>query len=327
MGRRDGQQASTLGLSTRPENVDGEGPGSGGNRNVRYHYQRDSSERCLLVPDLGVMMQPTMELQKISGHEGSLAYSRKPLKRHNLLLTLPVHNEEDRLEKTVKRVVAMLSSSKVDYGIAIVEDGSSDRSASVARALSEQYPFIYFFHSQQRLGRGEAIRRCWQHMDADIYAFMDVDLSSDLAALPALLDKIREGTDIATGSRYCQGAQVSRPPLRELVSIVYNQLVRTMFHDDIRDHQCGFKALSRRAVRDLLPLTTEPTWFWDTEILVLARILGYNVVEIPVNWREIKVHRTPVGRLLSDVFLHGSGLLRLWMKVSGLKKWGVQRSR
>lgn len=263
-------------------------------------------------------MLTTTEPHKAHAQEGGAGHSQKELKRRGLLLTLPVFNERDRLEGSVRKLLAMLSGINADYGIALVEDGSNDGSAAVAQALSEKYPFVYFIHSDRRLGRGEAIRRCWQHMYADVYVFMDTDLSADLAALPVLMEKVREGSDIVTGSRYCEGATVSRPPIRKLVSIVYNWLVRTMFHDDIQDHQCGFKAFSRRAVRDLLPLTKEPTWFWDTEILVLAHKLGYNVTEIPVTWNEMKTKRTPLRRLFSDFFVHGTGLLRLRTRVNSL---------
>ena len=94
---------------------------------------------------------------------------------------------------------------------------------------------------------------------------MDVDLSADLSGLPLLLGGLKHGEDIVTGPRYCQGAKVSRPPLQHLVSRVNNGLVRALSNDDIEYHQCGFKAFSRRAVRELVPITTEPTWFWDTQ--------------------------------------------------------------
>jgi len=210
--------------------------------------------------------------------------------------------------------------------LALVEDGSTDGSADLARELSERHPSVYFFHTMERLGRGEAIRRCWRSLDARVYLFMDTDLSADLMTLPQLLQRIQDGADIATGSRYCSGARVLRPPLRFLTSILYNALVRMMFHDGIQDHQCGFKAFSARAVRELLPQTEDHTWFWDTEVLVLARLLGYNVAEIPVVWTEMKTKRTPIGRLLNDIFIHGTGLLRLWDRISTLERHVAQRS-
>jgi hypothetical protein len=152
-------------------------------------------------------------------------------------------------------------------------------------------------------------------VDADLYVFMDTDLAADLSTLPVLIEKVQGGYDVVTGSRYCEGARVSRPPLRMLTSLVYNWLVNQTFRDNIRDHQCGFKAFSRRAVRGLLPKTRETTWFWDTEVLVLALRLGYMVAEVPVTWTETKLRRTPIWRSVSDIVLHGRGLLRLKERV------------
>lgn len=270
------------------------------------------------------MLAPTH--QESAANRDSEALEEELLKRHELLITLPVFNEGDRLEQSVERLLSALTRSRVGFALVLVEDGSSDGSADLARKLSEKYPSTYFFHHEARLGRGEAIRRCWKRLDADIYMFMDTDLSADLMALPQLLQRIQDGGDIATGSRYCPGARVSRPPLRYLTSRLYNALVRMMFHDGIQDHQCGFKAFSARAVRELLPQTEDHTWFWDTEVLVLARLLGYNVAEIPVVWTEMKAKRTPIGRLLNDIFIHGTGLLRLWDRISTLEGHVAQRS-
>lgn len=237
-----------------------------------------------------------------------------------LLLTLPIYNESQRLETTTETLLAYLRDAGHDFQISLVEDGSTDGSYEVARQLSTKHSEVTLFHAEERLGRGEAIRRCWSTVNADIYIFMDADLATDVKFLPRLIDEIRNGADLVTGSRYCKGARVSRPILRQVVSLAYNSLVRGMFRDGIHDHQCGFKAFSRRGVDELLARTSERSWFWDTEVLVLGRLLQYRVSEIPVDWHEVKVGRTPLTRLLGDVFLHGTGLLRLRRRVKQLSR-------
>lgn len=246
--------------------------------------------------------------------------SPETLKKLDLLVTLPVYNEKPRLRPAVERLLSVLPNLGANYRIALVEDGSSDGSDIVARELADEHGDVYFLHSDLRLGRGEAIRRCWKNVEAEVYVFMDTDLSADLSALSLLVKKVRDGHDVVTGSRYAPGARVSRPPLRMLISLVYNWLVNEMFGDGVKDYQCGFKAFSNRAVRDLLPQTTEPTWFWDTEVLVLARVFGYAVEEVPVDWKEMKVSRTPIRRLASDILLHAGGLLRLQQEVKNANR-------
>ncbi len=134
------------------------------------------------------------------------------------------------------------------------------------------------------------------------------------AGPPAVIDVIRAaeaGADVVTGPRYCAGARVRRPFLRNAVSLGYNRLIRTAFHEPVRDHQCGLKAFSRRALQTLLPLSHEDSWAWDTEMMVLAGAAGYPVREIPVDWTEYRTQRTRFRRLLSDLWLHGTALLRL----------------
>ena len=120
---------------------------------------------------------------------------------------------------------------------------------------------------------------------ADIAVYMDVDLSTDLKALPPLVDAIaNDGYDICIGSRLMKGAQVERAFKREFISRSYNLLVKSMFFTRFKDAQCGFKALSRRAIQDLVPLVQDQGWFFDSEMLILAEKNSYRIKEIPVRW-------------------------------------------
>ena len=126
-----------------------------------------------------------------------------------------------------------------------------------------------------------------------------------------MIREVQNGADVATGSRYCEGAQVRRPPLRQIVSRAYNRFVRMTFGESIRDHQCGLKAFTREAKTRLFAMSREDSWAWDTEVLVLAERSGMRVAEVPVEWSEYRWTRTPIRRLLSDVYLHGTSILRL----------------
>ncbi len=228
-----------------------------------------------------------------------------------ILLTVPAHNEEGMLYASVHRIVDRLSGSGLRFQLAIAEDGSTDGTGDEIARLQAEMPELIVQRIPHRVGRGLALRTLWSSVDADVYVFMDADLPTDPLGLVALLDAIHEGSDVVTGSRYCTGAVVNRPPIRSFVSLAYNHLIRFLFHEPIRDHQCGFKAFRREAIQALLPASKEDSWAWDTEMLVLAVSQGFRVVEVPVTWTETRYLRTPVMRLLSDVYLHGSSLMRL----------------
>ena len=228
-----------------------------------------------------------------------------------VLVTLPVYNEAPRLEGCVRELVRVLDRAPEIYRLAIAEDGSTDGTQEIIAALTAEYPQLIVQSLRDRKGRGFALKSLWSRVDADVYAFTDVDLAVEPRSILAGVQSILRGADVVTGSRYVVGSVVRRPPLRSTISRSYNALIRLLFGDTIRDHQCGLKLFTREALDALLPRTSEDTWFWDTEILLTAFVLGLSVQEIPVNWVERKNPRTGLRRLASDVFLHGAGLIRL----------------
>ena len=150
-----------------------------------------------------------------------------------------------------------------------------------------------------------------------MYVYVDVDLATDLAKNNAYrnLIQLQNQFDLVTGSRYMPGSSTNRPRLRRDASVAYNWLVRFLFQTGIHDHQCGFKSFSRRLVDLLAVEARSDSWFWDTEVIVIAKRMGFRVKEVPIDWQEKKGQRTPLKRLLRDVWLHGTGLLTLLYRV------------
>jgi putative flippase GtrA len=175
-----------------------------------------------------------------------------------------------------------------------------------------------------RPGRGGALRTIWTGSDADIYAYMDVDLSTDLNALLPLVAPLLSGhSDVAIGTRLARGARVIRGPKREIISRCYNVLLHASLGTRFSDAQCGFKAVRADAARVLLPLTTDTGWFFDTELLVLAERAGLRIHEVPVDWIDdadsrVKVMATALGDLRGIVRL-GTGLARGTISVPALR--------
>jgi glycosyltransferase AglD len=233
------------------------------------------------------------------------------LMRTAAIVTVPVRNEAPRIVPALSALRHELDNTGYEYTLSIAEDGSTDGSQNALKEAKTQFPALLVQHYDSALGRGKALRLMWSTIEADAYCFTDADLSSGIAPVAEVLSMVRSGCDIVVGSRYVTGASVSRPPLRALVSRSYNKLVRQIFQEDIQDHQCGLKAFSSRAIHELLPLTKEDSWFWDTEILVMASKMGYKITELPVKWIERKSSRTSLRRLWSDVWLHGTGIIRL----------------
>lgn len=202
-------------------------------------------------------------------------------------IVLPVHNEERDLPVSVQRLHDHLTDGfPFRATITVVDNGSTDDTWVVASRLAERLPLVRAVRLP-RPGRGGALAHVWSTSSADVVAYMDVDLSTDLNALLPLVAPLLSGhSDLAVGTRLSRGARVLRGPKRELISRAYNGLLHVALGTSFSDAQCGFKAVRRDAARLLLPLVEDAGWFFDTELLVQAERAGLRIYEVPVDWRD-----------------------------------------
>ncbi|MGD9695215.1 MAG: glycosyltransferase [Thermoleophilia bacterium] len=209
----------------------------------------------------------------------------RPTGRPVVDIVVPVYNEEVDLGPGVRRLRDYLDASfPFPARITIADNASTDGTWPIALALEAGLDGVRAVHIAQK-GRGRALREIWASSDAAVLAYMDVDLSTDLAGLLPLVAPLISGhSDLAIGTRRARGARVVRGPKRELVSRAYNLLLRASLRVGVSDAQCGFKAIRADAARDLLPLLRDGGWFFDTEMLVLAERAGMRIHEVPVDW-------------------------------------------
>jgi putative flippase GtrA len=218
-------------------------------------------------------------------------------------IIVPVHNEAHVVAGNVGRLHGYLSDRfPFSWRITVVDNASTDGTWAIAQQLGATLPGVRALHLDRK-GRGLALRVAWKQSDAQVVAYMDVDLSTDLDALLPLVAPLVSGhSDIAIGSRLTRGSRVVRGPRREVISRAYNLMLRLVLRTRIRDAQCGFKAGRATAVRALLPLIEDDGWFFDTELLVLAERSGLRIHEVPVDWVDdpdtrVQLWRTAVGDL------------------------------
>jgi hypothetical protein len=141
---------------------------------------------------------------------------------------------------------------------------------------------------------------------------MDVDLSTDLDALLPLVAPLVSGhSQVAVGSRLARGARVVRGPRREVISRIYNLILRSVLHLGVHDAQCGFKAVRTDALQTLLPEVEDESWFFDTELLVRAQRAGLRIVELPVDWVDDPDSRVDIVRTALDDL---RGVARLFVR-------------
>lgn len=245
----------------------------------------------------------------------------KITERKRLTVVVPVYNEEVDLPKNVPILYSFLKKNltgKYNWKIVIADNGpSTDNTPMLAKRLAKKYPEIKYV-SMNQAGRGNALKKVWLKDSADILAYMDVDLSSELKYFLRLIGEIEKGADIAIGSRLLSGSRVyGRTLTREVLSRGYNLIIKLMFWVKFHDAQCGFKAINQRVAKIILPLVKDKTWFFDTELLILAEKSGFRISEVPIVWRDnpkstVKVAKTAWGDIMGLVRLFFS---RPWRKI------------
>jgi putative flippase GtrA len=200
-------------------------------------------------------------------------------------IVIPVYNEEAGLEESIRRLHRYLTQQfPLSWTITIADNASTDRTWRIACRLSLLFEGVRAAHLDAK-GRGRALRAVWSRSESPVVAYMDVDLSTDLAALLPLVAPLVSGhSDLAIGTRLAPTARVVRGPKREAISRTYNLLLRAALNAGFSDAQCGFKAARTDAVQRLLPLVVDEGWFFDTELLVLAEHNGLRIHEVPVDW-------------------------------------------
>ena len=200
-------------------------------------------------------------------------------------VVVPVYNEETDLAPCVRRLHAHLTASfPYRFRITIADNASTDATAAIADDLARELTGVVAVHLAEK-GRGRALHAVWSASDAAVFAYLDVDLTTDLNALSPLVAPLLSGhSDLAIGSRLARGARVVRGPKRELISRGYNLLLRGALATRFSDAQCGFKAIRADVATKLLPHVSDTGWFFDTELLVLAERTGLRIHEVPVDW-------------------------------------------
>ncbi len=216
-------------------------------------------------------------------------------------IVIPVHNEAVGLLDQVERLLFYLRSSfPFTYRVTIADNASTDATWQIAQQLDDAHVEVYALRLTEK-GRGRALRSAWMGSDSAVLAYMDVDLSTDLDALLPLVAPLVSGhSDLAIGSRLSAGSSVARRPKREFISRTYNAMLRTMFATQIRDAQCGFKAIRSDVAHRIIPVIEDNAWFFDTELLLLSERNGLRIHQVPVDWVDDPDSRVDIASTARD---------------------------
>ena len=173
-----------------------------------------------------------------------------PHRQVSVEVVVPVYNEQEALPKSIPALCAYLETYfPYRWSVVIADNASTDATLAVAEGLASAYPGVSVLHLEEK-GRGRALKAAWSASKADVVAYMDVDLSTNLWSFLPMVAPLATGySDVAIGSRLLRGAAVTRQWKRELISRCYNLLIKTLFGNRFSDAQCASRRSSAAWLR------------------------------------------------------------------------------
>jgi len=192
--------------------------------------------------------------------------------------------------------------------VLVIENGSQDSTLSIAQDFAVSHPQLRVLQNTQS-GKGRAVKQGMLAAQGEYRFMCDVDLSMPIDEINHFLPPYLEEHDIVIASREAAGAvRYGEPYYRHLVGRIYNWMIRTLALPGLEDTQCGFKCFKGSVAEDLFTRQTMTGWSFDVEILFIARLLGYQVVEVPIPWYYNRHSKISV---VGDSFKMGVDLLTI----------------
>jgi dolichyl-phosphate beta-glucosyltransferase len=201
-----------------------------------------------------------------------------------LSIVIPTYNEAERVEQTVDELRGELLTSGSSFEIRVVDDGSEDRTTEVVERMGQADSRIVLQREPHR-GKGGALRAGLLAARGALRFMCDADLSMPAREIHRFVSLVPGDCDIAIGTREGPGARrVDEPAYRHVMGRAFNALVQSGLLPGLHDTQCGFKLFTARAVEAVLPSTTMEGWTFDLEVLFIARLQGWRIREVPIEW-------------------------------------------
>jgi glycosyltransferase involved in cell wall biosynthesis len=208
-----------------------------------------------------------------------------------LSIVIPAYNEGGRkgeeLKKNLQEIGTYLKEKNVSYEVIAVSDGSKDNTAEMMRGLSGLVSKLEVIDRKENKGKWFSVREGLLKANGEFCLFTDADGATAITNLENFWREMKEGKEIVIGSRDLEASKIEKhqPKWKEFLGNAGNLLIQVLMGlRGIDDTQCGFKVLSESVVRNIVPQLKVDRWGGDFEMLMLAKKMGYEIVEIPVTW-------------------------------------------
>jgi len=256
------------------------------------------------------------DLPEKGGEESGFAKSpeKDQIQDTAITIIIPVHNEEKRLPSCMQRTTEYCDSQQWDYELVVVEDGSTDGTVEIVQDFASRNNRIKLVSSEERLGKGKAIRNGVLYAEKKFVGYMDADLSADPSEFERLIPFIDQ-FDIVVGSRILRGGlpPIKRPFIRSFLSSCYSRLFRILFRGvTVYDPQCGLKLFKSNVAQKLLTQIGTSGFAFDCEVIARASSLRMTVKEVPILWEHQYGSKVSI---LPEIMKMAKDLMLVWYKI------------
>lgn len=239
-----------------------------------------------------------------------------------LSVIIPAYNEAERLPLTLFDIDKYLSQASFSYEIIVVNDGSKDNTAQVVENLMPIIKNLKLINNKFNQGKGGVVAQGMLEAKGNIRLFTDADNSTSIDQVEKFFPYFKEGYQVVIGSRAVKGAEipVKQPFYRRILGRIGNLIIQILVLPGLKDTQCGFKAFTEEAAKDIFSRLTIKRWGFDVEALVIAKVLGYQIKEVGIRWindPRSKVKPSAYFQMLYEVL---KIRLNLWLKKYGQKE-------
>jgi dolichyl-phosphate beta-glucosyltransferase len=217
-----------------------------------------------------------------------------------LSVVIPSYNEEKRLPRTLKAVLEYLNRQDYDWEVAVVDDGSKDKTAEVVKEVAVHEPRVKLLQYGENRGKGYAVRYGMTNVSGEYRLFMDADNSTTVDHFDQFRPYFDMGFEAVIGSRDVKGANIAKhqPWWKEKLGDLGNLWIQFWAVPGIKDTQAGFKVFTAKAADDVFSKLTIDRWGFDVEALAVAKRLGYKIAERPIKWVNDEASKVSMGAYL-----------------------------
>jgi glycosyltransferase involved in cell wall biosynthesis len=220
-----------------------------------------------------------------------------------LSVVIPAYNEQFNIIETLNSVFGYLKKQDYAFEVIVVNDGSKDKTKDLVLEFQKSFPNLVFIDNQVNRGKGFAVKQGMLKARGELALFMDADSSTKINEVGKAIPLINSGADVVIGSRRLKDSRIieSQPIHRRFLGELFRVMTKTLFGLPFDDTQAGFKVFNQSS-RAIFEKQKISGWSFDVEILVLAKKLGLEVKEIPIQWEDRRVSRVRLKGMIKVFF-------------------------